>query len=185
MRMKTLQVIALGATLALGHSSVMAASGAEISSEANAALQKLYASVPAAKALGAKANAILVFPKITKAGLGVGGQFGDGAKRLVDRDIGIGGRTGIRVRDRDASKRLPSDFMRRLPGRPLGIVERVVFVPVPVRPAIDGDGLDVARRVEAAIGQHPRELLANPALERGERRLQQLEATRFVLLSRR
>ena len=33
----------------------------------------------AAKALGAKAKAVLVFPKITKAGLGVGGQYGDGA----------------------------------------------------------------------------------------------------------
>jgi Las17-binding protein actin regulator len=28
---------------------------------------------------GAKAKAILVFPKVTKAGLGVGGQYGDGA----------------------------------------------------------------------------------------------------------
>jgi lipid-binding SYLF domain-containing protein len=35
--------------------------------------------VPAAKALGAKALAILVFPKVTKAGLGVGGQYGEGA----------------------------------------------------------------------------------------------------------
>jgi lipid-binding SYLF domain-containing protein len=34
--------------------------------------------VPAAKALGAKAQAILVFPKVTKAGLGIGGQHGDG-----------------------------------------------------------------------------------------------------------
>ena len=35
--------------------------------------------MPAAKTLGATANAILVFPKVTKAGLGVGGQLGDGA----------------------------------------------------------------------------------------------------------
>jgi lipid-binding SYLF domain-containing protein len=42
-------------------------------------LQQLYASVPAAKALGSKAHAILVFPKVTKAGLGVGGQYGEGA----------------------------------------------------------------------------------------------------------
>ena len=56
-----------------------AASAAELSRDANQALKNLYAKVPAAKALGAKAQAVLVFPKITKAGLGVGGQYGDGA----------------------------------------------------------------------------------------------------------
>jgi lipid-binding SYLF domain-containing protein len=56
-----------------------AASAAELSGDANRALKNLYAKVPAAKTIGAKAKAILVFPKITKAGLGVGGQYGDGA----------------------------------------------------------------------------------------------------------
>jgi lipid-binding SYLF domain-containing protein len=59
--------------------SAVAATAAEIARDANASLQQLYASVPAAKALGANANAILVFPKVTKAGLGVGGQYGEGA----------------------------------------------------------------------------------------------------------
>jgi lipid-binding SYLF domain-containing protein len=52
---------------------------AEIASDANASLSQLYASVPAAKALAANATSILVFPKVTKAGLGVGGQYGEGA----------------------------------------------------------------------------------------------------------
>jgi len=68
-----------GAALAFGSHAAMAATAAEISRDANAGLQQLYASVPAAKALGANAHAILVFPKVTKAGLGVGGQFGEGA----------------------------------------------------------------------------------------------------------
>ena len=34
--------------------------------------------MPAAKSLSGTAAAVLVFPKITKAGLGVGGQYGDG-----------------------------------------------------------------------------------------------------------
>lgn len=59
--------------------SAAAASAAEIGRDAQAALRKLYAGVPAAKALGAQAHAVLVFPKVTKAGLGVGGQFGEGA----------------------------------------------------------------------------------------------------------
>jgi lipid-binding SYLF domain-containing protein len=68
-----------GVAAGLAASPSTAASGAEIGRDAQAALKKLYASVPAAKALGPQARAILVFPKVTKAGLGVGGQFGEGA----------------------------------------------------------------------------------------------------------
>jgi lipid-binding SYLF domain-containing protein len=51
---------------------------AELTKDAQAALSSLYAKVDGAKALGAKATAILTFPKITKAGLGIGGQSGEG-----------------------------------------------------------------------------------------------------------
>lgn len=56
-----------------------AASAAELNRDARAALQKLYAKSPAARTLGEKATAILVFPAITKGGLIVGGQYGEGA----------------------------------------------------------------------------------------------------------
>jgi lipid-binding SYLF domain-containing protein len=55
------------------------AEAAKTTSESQAALQKLYASAPLAKELGPKAVAILVFPEVTKAGLGIGGQYGEGA----------------------------------------------------------------------------------------------------------
>src|SRR5262245_52499411 len=97
MRMTALKAIVLGATLALGSPSAMAANAAEISRDANASLQQLYASVPAAKALGAKANAILVFPKITKAGLGVGGQFGDGALFQQGKVVGFYNNSGASI----------------------------------------------------------------------------------------
>jgi len=73
MNTKALGRIVVGATLALVWHTSIAAGAAELGGDANASLQKLYASVPAAKALGAKAQAILGFPKVTKAGLGVGG----------------------------------------------------------------------------------------------------------------
>lgn len=57
---------------------VLAASGAELQAASKQALDKLVATVPAAKALKSKAVAVLVFPTITKAGFGVGGQFGEG-----------------------------------------------------------------------------------------------------------
>ena len=42
-------------------------------------MKTLYGKMPKAKELGSKAVAVLVFPKVVKAGLGVGGQYGDGA----------------------------------------------------------------------------------------------------------
>lgn len=79
MKAKALGRIVVAAALAFVWHASIAAGAAELGRDANAGLQKLYASVPAAKALGAKAQAVLVFPKVTKAGLGVGGQYGEGA----------------------------------------------------------------------------------------------------------
>jgi len=50
----------------------------ELQREANASLQKLYATSSSAKLLGSKAAGILVFPRIVKAGFMFGGQIGDG-----------------------------------------------------------------------------------------------------------
>ena len=70
----------VSASLALGAPAfVVRDDAAEISKNANAALQSLYSQVAGAKAIGAQAHAILVFPKVTKAGLGIGGQSGEGA----------------------------------------------------------------------------------------------------------
>ena len=57
----------------------VAATAAQITAESEAALKKLYANNPKAKELGTKAVAVLVFPKVVKAGLMVGGQYGEGA----------------------------------------------------------------------------------------------------------
>jgi lipid-binding SYLF domain-containing protein len=52
---------------------------AELTRDSQAALKLLYGKAELAKLLGPKAQAILVFPKVTKAGLGIGGQYGEGA----------------------------------------------------------------------------------------------------------
>jgi len=49
-----------------------------LNADAQRALDKLIASIPAAKALNEKAEAVLVFPRITKVGLVFGGQHGEG-----------------------------------------------------------------------------------------------------------
>lgn len=59
-------------------SSALAASAAEINKDAGAALAKLYQTVPEARALGAKAKGILIFPSIIKAGFIFGAEYGEG-----------------------------------------------------------------------------------------------------------
>jgi lipid-binding SYLF domain-containing protein len=65
--------------MTLLHSRVASAeSAAELYRKANASLHDLYATTPAARNIGSKANAVLVFPNIVKAGFVVGAQGGNG-----------------------------------------------------------------------------------------------------------
>jgi lipid-binding SYLF domain-containing protein len=60
-----------------------AASKEEIDADVKAAIAEFYKSSQAGQALAEKAAGMLVFPKIIKAGIGVGGEYGEGAL-LVD-----------------------------------------------------------------------------------------------------
>lgn len=62
----------------MGSAAAIAADRAALERDAQSTYQKLIARVSGAKALSRDAVAVLVFPKITKAGLVVGGQYGDG-----------------------------------------------------------------------------------------------------------
>ena len=59
-----------------------AESAAETDAKANQAIERLYKESSAANELGAKASGILIFPDITKAGLIVGGEYGEGVLRV-------------------------------------------------------------------------------------------------------
>jgi lipid-binding SYLF domain-containing protein len=59
----------------------LAASARALDSSVTQILATLYKKKPDAKALGDKAVAALVFPKIVKGGFVIGGQYGDGALR--------------------------------------------------------------------------------------------------------
>jgi lipid-binding SYLF domain-containing protein len=61
---------------------------ARLDSDATAALRSLYASTPAAKSLGRKAKAILIFPDILKGGFMFGGQIGNGVLRQHGHTVG-------------------------------------------------------------------------------------------------
>ena len=81
-------VLAAGLLLALGPAGARAADRAELDRDAKASLQTLYATSPKAAELGRKARAVLVFPKIVKAGFMVGGQNGSGALLEGGRPVG-------------------------------------------------------------------------------------------------
>jgi lipid-binding SYLF domain-containing protein len=78
----------VAATLLLASHAASAATAKELNRAADAALKHLYATTPAAKTLGAKAKAILIFPRIVKAGFMVGGQIGDGVLRKSGKTVG-------------------------------------------------------------------------------------------------
>src|SRR5262249_20350736 len=70
-------------------------------------------------------------------------------------------------------------------GFPLGIEKSARRISVTMRPAIYGDGFDIARRIEAGVSQHARELIANVALELLEGRAHQLDAAGAELVTHR
>jgi len=64
--------------LSLPGAAVKAASAEDLNRDAAQAVVTLYKSSPVAEIIGQKATAILVFPRITKAGLMFGGSYGEG-----------------------------------------------------------------------------------------------------------
>ena len=83
MKTTALAGILLSATMALMPDPSLAqdkgkTKASELASKSQAALTQLYAQAPLAKTLAPTAHAILVFPEVTKAGFGIGGQYGEG-----------------------------------------------------------------------------------------------------------
>jgi lipid-binding SYLF domain-containing protein len=64
-----------------------AATAAEIDKEVDLAIEKLYASSPVAADLAKVAKGVLVFPDVVKAGLIIGGQYGQGALRIEGKTV--------------------------------------------------------------------------------------------------
>jgi len=87
--MATIAAIAVGIALApCGAGTARADSARELQRDGRAALNRLYATQPSAKVLGAKARAILVFPHIVKAGFMFGGQIGEGIRIEAGKVVG-------------------------------------------------------------------------------------------------
>jgi lipid-binding SYLF domain-containing protein len=71
-------LVAFAFVAVLSACSTTPAQQSALDDNARTALNSLYATVPAAQGVAEKSKAVLVFPSVTKAGLGIGGQFGNG-----------------------------------------------------------------------------------------------------------
>jgi len=68
-------------------SSSMATSREELDARVREAVQNLYTHSAAAKDLAQKASGMLIFPSVIKAGLGIGGEFGEGTLLVSDQTV--------------------------------------------------------------------------------------------------
>ncbi|MGD9663276.1 MAG: YSC84-related protein [Porticoccaceae bacterium] len=84
--MKILLSLVLSVFLAIDAAGVNAATRDEIDAYAGEALAEFYRQSPAGKDLAQRAKGILIFPRVVKAGFGVGGEYGEG--KLI-----VGGKT--------------------------------------------------------------------------------------------
>lgn len=80
MNIKAARILILGIVLGMGYgAAAKAASKAEIDAKVQEALTNFYAQTSAGKQLAHKASGMLVFPDVVKAGIGIGGEYGEGA----------------------------------------------------------------------------------------------------------
>ncbi len=164
-------LLALAATGALPGSAA-AASAREIDIRVDAALERFHEEVAGARRFLRKAAGVLVFPRVIKAGIGIGGEYGEGALRIRGRTVdyysiasaSIGFQLGAQARtviivflDREALRRF-----RRSEGWRVGVDGSVALVKVGVGGTLDS--INVNEPVVAfVIGQ--KGLMYNLTLE--------------------
>lgn len=64
-----------------------AASGQEINIKVDAALKRFESEIGGAEAFLKEAKGVLVFPGVIKAGIGIGGEYGEGALRIAGKTV--------------------------------------------------------------------------------------------------
>lgn len=85
---KVLLCLVICLTVAIGITeSVQATTAAEIDTNADATLTNLYKDVNGAKDLINDAKGVLIFPAVYKAGIVIGGEYGEGALRIGGKTV--------------------------------------------------------------------------------------------------
>lgn len=149
-RVLALSALALACAVPLGFApAAHAASAAEIDADVDAALQHFTYQVRGGNDLIARAAGVLVFPSVVKAGMGIGGEYGEGSLRSGNRTIAyfntisasVGFQLGVQSRSviilfmtHDAL-----ESFRRKDGWKVGVDGSVTLVTLGVGGAIDSN----------------------------------------------
>lgn len=83
----SLRLFAMLLFMTLGIRPVWAASAAEINSDVNETLSRFTREIGGASAYLQAARGVLVFPTVYKAGIGIGGEYGEGALLIGGRPV--------------------------------------------------------------------------------------------------
>jgi lipid-binding SYLF domain-containing protein len=126
-----------------------AGSAAEINAGVNTTIDRFYRQIPGGRELGERAAAILVFPTIIKAGMGFGGEYGEGALRIGGRTTGyyntiaasFGLQLGAQARSVIIMFMTPDALagFRRVDGWKIGVDGSVAIIAVGAGGSIDTD----------------------------------------------
>lgn len=147
-----IRVLAFSLLAALAMSpSAKAASAYEIDADVDATLQRFYYQVPGGSDLAARAAGVLVLPSVVKAGMGIGGEYGEGALRIGGRTAGyfntisasVGFQLGVQARSVIILFMTPGalEGFRRKDGWKVGVDGSVTLVTLGVGGAIDTNQL--------------------------------------------
>jgi lipid-binding SYLF domain-containing protein len=149
--LKGLSVVALLAFLSLGGPTrpAQAASAEEIDASVRATLEQFYYEVRSSRELASKAYGILVFPSVVKAGIGFGGEYGEGALLVRGRppayyntvSASFGFQLGVQAKSVIIMFMTPEalDSFYRKDGWKIGVDGSVVLVTVGAGGAIDSN----------------------------------------------
>lgn len=101
MRLLIAAFLMIGAVSVYKPDASHAASAAAIDADARATLNNFFARVVNGRDLANKAEAILIFPSIVKAGIGIGGEYGEGVMHVRGQTSGyyniIGASVGFQL----------------------------------------------------------------------------------------
>ena len=147
--MNTMRSILLFLALALSGTFANAASKEELGAEVREAVNNFHAHTSAGKELAAKAAGMLVFPNVIKAGIGVGGEYGEGALLVGGKSVGyyniasasIGFQLGAQARSQVVLFMTPASLakFRSSTGWKAGVDGSVALATLGAGGAIDSD----------------------------------------------
>ena len=119
--------------------------------DVNETLARLFRHVPGTQGLAARAAGVLVFPTVVKAGIGIGGEYGEGELRVGGRTAGyyntasasIGFQLGAEARSVVIMFMTPHSFneFRRMDGFKVGVDGSIAIITVGAGGSVDTENI--------------------------------------------